>query len=150
VTPRTHGTRARQRCGIRAATARQRCKQSSPGFAIVDARAGPYAMQMRIASPNLLGLLGLLAACGDNLTPPEPQIILPCEPPPGVLPTGTLSDPRARPLEGCLEGGLRALPGRWFVAAATGGPFEGALGIRVVGGKIYVADSERGLLIFEE
>ena len=35
----------------------------------------------------------------------------------------------------------------WDVEAATGGPFEGALGIRVVGDLVYVADSARGLLI---
>ena len=38
----------------------------------------------------------------------------------------------------------------WNDATAPGGPFEGALGIRVVGDKIYVADSIRGLLILKE
>lgn len=35
----------------------------------------------------------------------------------------------------------------WDPLTAYGGPFEGAIGIRVVDGLIYVADSERGLLI---
>ncbi|MGN6110811.1 MAG: LVIVD repeat-containing protein [Kofleriaceae bacterium] len=38
----------------------------------------------------------------------------------------------------------------WDHEAAMGAPFEGALGIRVVGDLIYVADSERGLMIFRE
>jgi hypothetical protein len=38
----------------------------------------------------------------------------------------------------------------WDVQNAPGGAFEGALGIRVVDGRIYVADRERGLLIMEE
>ncbi len=38
----------------------------------------------------------------------------------------------------------------WDPETAGGGAFEGALGIRVVDGLIYVADSERGLLIFRE
>jgi len=37
----------------------------------------------------------------------------------------------------------------WDPATAFGGPFEGAIGIRVVADRIYVADTERGLLIFE-
>ena len=36
----------------------------------------------------------------------------------------------------------------WVEETAAGGPFEGAIGLRVVGGPIYVADAERGLLIF--
>ena len=38
----------------------------------------------------------------------------------------------------------------WDPATASSGPFSGALGIRVVDGLIYVADSERGLLILRE
>jgi hypothetical protein len=81
-------------------------------------------MQMRTVSFGLLsGLLpGLLAAaCGDNLPTPEPELAPTCEPPPAVLPTGPLSDPLALPLSGCVEGGLRDLPGRWFVAADGAG-----------------------------
>jgi hypothetical protein len=38
----------------------------------------------------------------------------------------------------------------WVEETAYGRTFEGAVGIRVVGGRIYVADLERGLMIFEE
>ena len=38
----------------------------------------------------------------------------------------------------------------WDIDNAYGSSFEGALGIRVVDGLIYVADSERGLLILRE
>lgn len=38
----------------------------------------------------------------------------------------------------------------WDPESAPGGAFEGAFGIRVVDGLIYVADSERGLLILRE
>ena len=38
----------------------------------------------------------------------------------------------------------------WGVETAPGGGFEGALGIRVAGGRIYVAERQRGLLILEE
>ena len=38
----------------------------------------------------------------------------------------------------------------WDPETASSGPFSGALGIRVVDGLIYVADSERGLLILRE
>jgi hypothetical protein len=38
----------------------------------------------------------------------------------------------------------------WDPAADASGPFVGALGIRVVDGLIYVADSERGLVILRE
>jgi hypothetical protein len=38
----------------------------------------------------------------------------------------------------------------WQEQTAYGGAFEGALGIRLVGGLIYVADDLRGLLIFRE
>lgn len=38
----------------------------------------------------------------------------------------------------------------WDPESAPGGAFEGAFGVRVVDGLIYVADSERGLLIFRE
>jgi hypothetical protein len=68
---------------------------------------------------GLLGLLGPLAACGDDREPPGGDA---CAPTPPALPaTGVLIDPLAAPLEGCVEGGLRDLPGRWFVAAAGAG-----------------------------
>lgn len=38
----------------------------------------------------------------------------------------------------------------WREESAFGGPFEGAIGIRVAGGRIYVGDMERGLLILAE
>jgi hypothetical protein len=38
----------------------------------------------------------------------------------------------------------------WREESAYGGTFEGAVGIRVAGGRICVADLERGLMIFEE
>jgi hypothetical protein len=38
----------------------------------------------------------------------------------------------------------------WVEETAYGGAFEGALGIRKVGDLIYVADIERGLMIFRE
>jgi hypothetical protein len=38
----------------------------------------------------------------------------------------------------------------WETSTAPGGAFEGALGIRLVDGLIYVADNLRGLLIFRE
>ncbi|HEY5948081.1 MAG TPA: hypothetical protein VIV40_21440, partial [Kofleriaceae bacterium] len=38
----------------------------------------------------------------------------------------------------------------WIEDRSYGGAFEGAIGIRKVGDLIYVADLERGLLIFRE
>ncbi len=38
----------------------------------------------------------------------------------------------------------------WDPATSDGGQFTGALGLRKVGNKIYVADSERGLIILEQ
>lgn len=38
----------------------------------------------------------------------------------------------------------------WDATFAESGAFTGALGIRVVDGLIYVADSERGLVILRE
>lgn len=38
----------------------------------------------------------------------------------------------------------------WNYETERGGPFEGALGLRVRDGLIYVADSQRGLLVFSE
>src|SRR5688572_21084690 len=61
----------------------------------------------------------VLAACGDNL-PPEPDAGDPaCAPLPAPLPpAGPLADPLALPLpDACVVGGLRDLPGRWFVTA---------------------------------
>lgn len=58
-----------------------------------------------------------LAGCGDNDAP-----LTGCDPEPPPLPSaGPLIDPRAAPLDGCVPGGLRELPGRWFVAAASAG-----------------------------
>src|SRR6188508_2506764 len=63
-------------------------------------------------------LVVMLAACGDNggggddVMPDGP-----CEPPEAALPTtGLYIDPHAVQLAGCVEDGLRKLPGRWFVA----------------------------------
>jgi hypothetical protein len=61
-------------------------------------------------------LVGSLAACGDSQGPPDDEAR--CEPTPPALPeTGPLIDPFAAPLTGCVHGGLRDLPGRWFLAA---------------------------------
>jgi hypothetical protein len=67
----------------------------------------------------LVGLaLAGLAGCGDNTTDTADA----CAPEPPPLPTdGLLIDPLAAPLADCVEGGLRDLPGRWFVAAAGAG-----------------------------
>jgi len=57
-------------------------------------------------------VLGLVA-CGDNAT--EREV---CEPPTGELPTtGPFLEPYAVELpEDCVIGGLRDLPGRWFIS----------------------------------
>ncbi len=57
-------------------------------------------------------LLVALAACGDNA--PEDEI---CTPATGELPAeGLYIDPYAVPLaDDCVVGGLRELPGRWFI-----------------------------------
>lgn len=74
-------------------------------------RLAPSALHAALAG------LALAAGCGDNLGPPTG-----CDPDPPRLPSsGPLIDPRAAPLEGCVAGGLRQLPGRWFVAAAGAG-----------------------------
>ncbi|HEY5925955.1 MAG TPA: hypothetical protein VIV11_29910 [Kofleriaceae bacterium] len=69
---------------------------------------------MRVA----LVLVVLLAACGDNGGGGGDDTMLePCEPPAAPLPTtGMYIDPLAIPLEGCVEDGLRDMPGRWFVS----------------------------------
>ncbi len=81
---------------------------------------------MRTASLAWLPAL-LAAACGDNFDPPasgtpdggDPAR---CAPTPPALPTsGPLIDPLALTLEGCVEGGLKDLPGRWFVASEGAG-----------------------------
>src|SRR5689334_14917895 len=75
---------------------------------------------MRLAWLRPLAGLALagLAGCGDNSTDPKDT----CAPAPPPLPTeGPLLDPLAAPLADCVEGGLRDLPGRWFVAAAGAG-----------------------------
>lgn len=67
---------------------------------------------------RLAVLVGVLAigACGDNL---EPQgVALPCVPAvePEPLVDGPFADPLLVPLpSSCVEGGLRDLPGRWWV-----------------------------------
>jgi hypothetical protein len=38
----------------------------------------------------------------------------------------------------------------WIEGTAYGGAFEGALALRKIGNKIFVADIERGLLVFQE
>ena len=56
----------------------------------------------------------LLAACGETV---EPE---PCVPELGELPVnGPFVDPYAIAPEGCAEGGLATLPGRWFVVDPT-------------------------------
>jgi len=83
---------------------------------------GPMRTPTAAAAALLLGLS--LAACGDNLQPgpgPEPgpdaSVEPRCAPTPPELPTsGPFTDPAAMPLAGCAEGGLRNLPGRWFVS----------------------------------
>jgi hypothetical protein len=71
----------------------------------------------------LVGLVGIGAiGCGDNLEPE--QIDKPCIPTtPSAMPiAGPFADPLAVPLpSSCVEGGLRDLPGRWWVHAP--GPF---------------------------
>lgn len=76
---------------------------------------------MRLA--HLLVPLTLLAACGDNTEPalePDAQTIV-CTPPAAELPTsGPFASPDALPLPAdCVAGGLRDLPGRWFIADLT-------------------------------
>ncbi len=60
-------------------------------------------------------VLALATGCGDNLHDPAET----CEPTPlAPLTQGPFADPLALPLpEDCVEGGLRELPGRWFVRA---------------------------------
>src|SRR5262249_3187646 len=83
--------------------------EGRPGHGLRIAGPGDARLRrMRIAS-----CLALLAACGDNASD--------CAPAPPPLPTGRLSDPSAPPLPDCVPGGLRDLPGRWFVAAAGAG-----------------------------
>ena len=78
----------------------------------------------------LLSILALiLAACGDggsaddgpDARPDGPPPDERCEPPPPTLPTGPQTDPNAVVLDGCVAGGLRTLPGRWFVNAPGSG-----------------------------
>jgi hypothetical protein len=56
--------------------------------------------------------------CGDNLEPTpdamDPAMCVPTVAPAPPLP-GPFADPLAVPLMGCVEGGLRNLPGRWWV-----------------------------------
>lgn len=65
----------------------------------------------------VLGILLVLAACGDNVDPAGDAGPARCAPTPPAAPTeGPYADPRAIPLPAaCVEGGLEALPGRWFV-----------------------------------
>jgi hypothetical protein len=68
----------------------------------------------------VLVLAVCLAACGDSAPGDgdDPMFDEPCTPPEEPLPTsGLYIDPHAVPLpDSCIEHGLRALPGRWFVA----------------------------------
>lgn len=80
-------------------------------------RPGPITSVTDRRSVLGLGLaLGLLAACtGDDLGSPDDAGR--CEPAPPALPVaGPLIDPLAAVLP-CVPGGLRDLPGRWFIAA---------------------------------
>jgi hypothetical protein len=75
---------------------------------------------MRIA----VALIVILAVgCGDNQdsTTPDADEPLPlCEPVLGTLSTdGEFADPKAMGLQGCVTGGLRDAPGRWFVSDPT-------------------------------
>jgi hypothetical protein len=73
-------------------------------------RLGPW-----IAAIAATAALAALAGCGDNADTG-------CDPEPPKLPTaGPLRDPYEAPLADCVPGGLRDLPGRWFVAAAGAG-----------------------------
>jgi hypothetical protein len=68
-------------------------------------------------------VLAFTAACGDDPdgTTPDADVSARCEPPPPPLPTGPLSDPNAFALPGaCVAGGLRDLPGRWFLRSPDG------------------------------
>lgn len=69
---------------------------------------------------GFVGFVGVLAigACGDNLEPEGPD--MPCIPTtPSAMPVeGPFADPLAIPLpSSCVEGGLRDLPGRWWVSS---------------------------------
>jgi hypothetical protein len=90
---------------------------------VVGGARRDYATRMRFASryaliTTVLGTsaaLGLLAACGDNLDSTADDAER-CEPPSPALPAaGPLIDPLAAALP-CVPGGLRDLPGRWFIA----------------------------------
>lgn len=63
------------------------------------------------------GTLGALGACGDNFEPEAVDLCLPDVP--SELPApGPFADPLAIPLpSSCVDGGLRDLPGRWWVNA---------------------------------
>lgn len=74
---------------------------------------------MRLAVLVGLCAIGVCAigSCGDNLEPEE-TIEMPCVPtvPPDMPIAGPFADPLAEPLPtSCVEGGLRDLPGRWWV-----------------------------------
>lgn len=73
-------------------------------------------MQLTTAAA-VAAVLAVLPACGDNLEP-TPDASMRCDPPPPPLPTpGALADPLALELPAaCVVGGLRDLPGRWFVS----------------------------------
>ena len=62
---------------------------------------------------RVLACLFVVAGCGDNQDM--------CTPPPGELPPqGLYNNPELLPLpETCIEGGLRDLPGRWFIVDPT-------------------------------
>lgn len=67
----------------------------------------------------VLAVVVILAACGDNSpSGGDDTNEGPCTPPAAELPAaGMYVDPHALPLpDTCVEMGLRALPGRWFVA----------------------------------
>lgn len=69
----------------------------------------------------LVTALALTSGCGDNTEGPLVEEV--CAPTPPSPPVeGPFLDPLALPLPaGCVEGGLRDLPGRWFVVDPTVG-----------------------------
>ena len=66
-----------------------------------------------------------LVACGGDDGPSTPDVDAPpaslCTPPasPALPATGEFNSPDDLPLTGCVTGGLRDLPGRWWIADLT-------------------------------
>jgi hypothetical protein len=78
---------------------------------------------MRTAIALALSSTLVLVACGGDDQPADPDAAPPdappgarCEPTPPALVEGPMGDPLALPLPvGCVTGGMRDAPGRWFV-----------------------------------